>query len=807
MRLLALAVVLAVACVASVGFLADRLGGALERDSAQLVGGDLVLRSGATIPKAMASQALERGLSVARTVEFPSMVGHGQAMQLAALKAVTPDYPLRGSVLVASEPGGPARSLADGPPTGAVWVDEQVLAMLGARVGDALSVGNLSLRIAGVLAYEPDRGMRFINMAPRVMMRMDELADAGLLGSGSRVTHYLLAAGEPKAIQAYRTWLVPRLEPGQRIVDMESSGSGMRRTFDRARQFLSLVAVLTVMIAGVAVALAARRYAVRHQDGVAVMRCMGASGPWLSRMLCVAFAVLGLLASLAGVALGYLAHQGLVLIVAGWFDAPLPPPSPRPALLGMATGLLLLLGFALPPLAALRRIAPGRILRSGGRDVAPGRGVLAGTAVLILLAFVVSGRPALAVIVTGGFLAALGVSAFAAWLLLAAVSSMRHGEGRLAPFRLALAGLARRRALTIVQVCALSAGLMIILLLAIMRTDLLQGWQETVPEQAPDTFLINIQPDQVRQVSDSLARAGVPDPRLWPMVRGRLVAINGRPARAGDYQDARARRMIQRDFNLSYSNTLPEGNVMTAGRWLDPDAAEVSIENGLAETLQLKVGDSLRFDVAGDLIDVRISGLREVDWDSFQANFFAVASPAALRDTPASYITAFRLPPASPGLARMLVQQYPNLTVFDVGAILNQVRRVLDQSIQAVQLLFLFTLAAGLLVLGAALLATRDERMHEAALLRALGASRRQLSIMLRVELALLGTMAGLMAAAGAVATALLLASEVFDFSLALSWWPWAAGVAAGVLIAWMGGAVALAGVLRTPPLVSLRES
>jgi putative ABC transport system permease protein len=350
-------------------------------------------------------------------------------------------------------------------------------------------------------------------------------------------------------------------------------------------------------------------------------------------------------------------------------------------------------------------------------------------------------------------------------------------------------------------------GLMILLLLAMTRTDLLQGWQNALPPDAPNTFLINIQPDQRASVTQALEKAGVGPVAMSPMVRGRLIAINERRVSVNDYQEARARRLVDREFSLTYGDTLPTSNKMAEGRWLDPGKNEASIEKSLAEALGMHVGDALTFDVAGRPVTVKISGVREVKWDSFQANFFAMLSPAALRDAPATFMTSLHIPVEQRDLSQALVRRFPNLTVFDVGSLLGQVQHILDQVIQAVQLLFLFTLAAGMLVLGAALFSTRDERMHEVAILRALGASRRQLSASLRIELLLLGGLAGALAAFGAVAVAWLLAREVFDFTLTLSWWPWAAGIAAGALAALLGGRLALAGVLRTPPLVSLREA
>ncbi len=808
-RLLMLALVIAVAAVTSVGFLADRVGRALERDSAQMLGGDLALQADAPIPADFIVQARSLRLDTAQTLQFPSMVSSGEHAHLVSLKAVSDGYPLRGQLRLSDTAAGKGQPLRQLPEPGTVWVDAQVLSLLEISVGDTLAVGDASMKVARVIAYEPDRGMQFVNVAPRVMLGLPDLPATGLVAPGSRIQYQLLVAGSADAVASYQGWLDTHMKRGQKLSSLETNRPEVKRALDRAHQFLILVALLTVMIAAVAVALAARRFSLRHQDGIAIMRCLGAGKRQLTAMLWVEFTLLALAASTIGAAAGYAVHQALVLMVAAWIDTNLPAASWQPAWQGLLTGLLLLLGFALPPLAALRRVPPARVLR---REAAitlarrwPAYGV--GLIAFFLLIVWISGDLRLSIVISAGFSGAFLVFAALAYLLLRILEVMRYRVNGHPALRFALAGMARRRGLTITQLCSLAMGLMILLLLAITRTDLLQGWQNTLPPDAPNTFLINIQPDQRLAVSERLVQAGIRDPVLSPMVRGRLLAINKQAVDPASYTEARAKRLVDREFNLSYTNVLPSSNDIAQGRWLDPEKAEVSLESGLADTLNIHLRDQLTFDVAGRSIEVEVSSIREVKWDSFQANFFAIMTPLALRDAPATFITSLHVPATDSKLTQELVRAFPNLTVFDVGSILGQVQRVLDQVVQAVQLLFLFTVLAGILVLGAALFATRDERMHEVAVLRALGASGRQLSAALRIELLVLGAMAGLLAAFGAVAVAWVLAEQVFDFSLALSWWPWAAGVAAGMLASAIGGSVALAGVLKTPPLVSLREA
>lgn len=808
LRLLLLALILAVAAVTAVGFLADRLDRALQRDSGQLLGGDLAIDADAPIPAEFLREAAERRLRVVQTLQFPSMASSGEHAQLVALKAVTDLYPLRGELRVAAAPDGAAQTAGHGPAPGEAWVDGQLLNLLGLNVGDRVAVGDAHLKIGRIIAYEPDRGMRFINVAPRLLMGADDLPATGLVAPGSRISHQLLVAGEAGAVDGFRSWVERRLQRGQRISTLESSRPEIQRTLARAKNFLLLVAMLTVVIAAVAIALAARRFSRRHHDGIAVMRCLGARTRQLSAMLWVEFTVLGLAAGAAGCVAGFLAHQGLVAIVSEWLKTSLPNAGALPALQGLAAGLLLLLGFALPPLAGLPRVPPIRVLRSDLplSPVRRGPAYAMGAAAFLLLLWWMSGDLTLSFIVGGGFLASALAFAALAWALLRALDAVRKRLAGSPSLRFALAGMARRRGLTVTQLCALSMGLMILLLLALMRNDLLRGWQNTLPPDAPNTFVINIQPDQREAVVQALGAAGVADPVLAPMIRGRLVAINRQPVDADHYQDDRAKRMVDREFNLSHARALPASNRITAGRWLDPDGHEVALESGLAKTLGIAVGDTMSFDVAGQSVEVTVSGLRKVDWDSFEANFFALLSPAALRDAPATYITSIHLDPARHGdLGQRLLRQFPNLTLFDIGSILGQVEHILGRAVQAVQFLFIFAVLAGALVLGASLFSTRDERMHEVAILRALGANARQLKHALRVELSIIGAMAGLMAAFAAVGVAALLAHYVFDFPLGVPWWPWAAGMAAGLAVSLAGGGAALAGVLKTPPLASLR--
>lgn len=808
LRLLLLAVIIAVAAVTSVAFLSDRVGRALERDALQMLGADLVVEADAVIPDAMLDQAKSNSLKVVKTYQFPSMVGAAEKVQLASVKAVEQGYPLRGALLTTTQLGVDSQSTNVAPEIGQVWVDPQILAQTGLRIGDQLKVGDLQLKIARIITYEPDRGPQFVNLAPRVMMRAEDLSRSGLLGPGSRVGYALLVAGQTAAVESYKTWLSKQLAAGQKIVSVESGRPEIRRSLDRAQQFLALVAMLAVLIAAVAVALAARRFSQRHRQSVAVMRCLGASRRSVSIILLGEFLIVGVLGSALGTLFGWGAQSLMVIGLGGLLVTDLPASGWMPALQGLFAGVWLLFAFAWPPLQALGSQPPSEIFRRSQTAfplqswLGSFLGILGFAALMWWIAHDLKFGAGLA----GGFLVATLFFAGVTRLALFGLAAMRGRLQRYPVLRFALAGVVRRRAATIAQTSAMAVGMMAILLLTIVRTDLIAGWQRTLPADAPNRFLINVQDDQKDDVQKLLTESGFPAVTLSPMVRGRLIARNGQSLSAADYADARAQRLIDREFNLSYAQALPDPNQVISGRALDPTSAEVSLETGLAKTLGLSLGDTLEFDVAGQPVHVKVTSIRRVDWDSMRANFFAIMTPRALNDAPQTWMTAFHVEPNQTVVVQSLVARFPNLTVFDVGAILAQLQSILDKVTVAVQGLFVFSVLAGAIVLAAALSATRDERVHESALLRAFGATRQQLARAQRFELLAVGAMAGLLAAGAASLCAWGLSVWVFEFDMKFALWPWLLGVSVCMLGAWLTGALTLRGVLNTPPLAILRH-
>ncbi|WP_250472828.1 FtsX-like permease family protein [Caballeronia sp. GAFFF1] len=819
LTMLLLALVLAVAALSSVGFLADRMRQGLARDARQMIAADFVVRADHPVDPMFAQEARALGLETAGTTIFPSMVSSGgqtPLSRLAAIKGVTPGYPLRGALRIAPGPDAPDAPAQGIPAPGTVWVDPALLDALKTKVGGAVKVGTRTFTVAAVITRELDRGFSFVNFSPRLMMRADEIAATGLIGYGSRVTYRLLVAGPDAQVERFAQFARGKTDGGKlRGVALESLSDGqpqVRQTIDRASHFLTLVSLLTALLAAVAIAMAAHRFARRHLDGCAAMRCLGVSQRTLRALFIDEFLAIGVIGSVAGIVLGFIGHLVLLHALGSLVDVELPQASVWPALQGIAMGLVLLLGFALPPLLPLTRVPPVHVIRRELGDAsriayaAYGVGVLLFAALLVIAA----GELKLGVIVAGGFAAGLllfGVIARAA--LWAAARFVRREKSRAGVgWRYALASLERRSGASALQITALGIGLMCLLLIGMTRNDLIKGWRDATPPDAPNEFLIDIQPDQRDGVLAYLHGHGQPDAVLSPMVRARLVAINGKAVNPDSYDKPDAKRLVDREFNLSYTTALPDDNRVTQGAWYGTSAKpQVSMEEGIAKTIRVKMGDMLRFDVAGLPVEAPVTSLRKVDWNSFKVNFFVLMPPEALADLPATFITSFHLPANDQRMIDGLIAAYPNVTAIDTAPILAQIQRTLAQVIGAVQFLFIFTLAAGVLVLYAALAGTRDERMRESALLRALGASHRQVRSVQVAEFVAVGALSGLMAALGAQGIGYVLASRVFEFHIDFNPWLVPAGVVAGIACAGLGGWLSLRRVLARPALQSLRDA
>ncbi|MBL0076903.1 MAG: FtsX-like permease family protein [Rhodocyclaceae bacterium] len=809
LTVLGLALVLAVASLTSVGFLTDRVEQALKLESNRLLGGDVLLTADHPWAQKYRAEAASRGLQLAESLSFPSMVMLGGAAQLADIKAVSEGYPLRGNLRVAPQLNSPDALASRVPQPGEAWPDERLATALNLQPGAALELGNLRPLTGPVLTLEPDRGMNVFALAPRLLINLADVPKTGLIQPGSRVVYRLHVAGERADVVAFETWATEQLGRGEKIESLDNARPEVRSMIERAQRFLRLAALLAVVLAGVAVALAAERYLRRHLDGCAVMRCMGASEAQLLAIHGGEFMLFGLLATLAGGALGFAVQELMIAMLAGLLFPHLPAPSMLPWLHGLLVGLVLVAGFALPPLMRLKSVPTIRVLRreydeaSASSFAAYATGALALSGLMIWIA----GEWRLGLVVIAGFAAALGIYVLAAQGLLVVVGLLRPAGGGYG-WRHGLANLRRHHRATLIQSAALGLGLTALLLLTVARGDLLANWRNKSPADGPNRFVINIQPEQRAAIIDFFHTQQLPTPLLEPMVRGRLVAVNDKKIGPETFADERAQRLVDREFNLSWSDQLPSGNIVTGGAFHGEKAGtELSVEQGLAETLNLKLNDKLSYDIAGRRFEGMVTSLRKLDWDSMRVNFFVLAANGELEKFPASYITSFHLPHEKRGVAVELVRAFPNLTLVDVEALVAQVQATLDQISQAVQLVFGFAVLAGIAVLYAALQASGDERRHELAVLRALGAQQRQLNRALFAEFATLGALAGLLAGVGASLIGWSLARFVFRLDYLPNPTLWVIGMAVGVVLVSVAGWLGAAGILRQPALPTLRAA
>jgi len=746
---LLLALVLSVSALSSVSFLADRMHRAFEFDARQLLAADLLIASDQPLPPEFLQEALNSHLEVAQTVVFPSMASSGGISKLASIKAVSPSYPLRGSLEVSTGQSLNNSRKNQGPTCGTVLVDPALLNNLHVNIGDSIRLGSQQFVIAGILTRELDRGAGFMNFAPRLMMCMNDLASTDLIGLGSRVTYRFLVAGSDSAISTYQQWATRYIESqalrGLRVESIENAQPTMRKTLDRAEQFLSLVSILTAMVAAVAIALSARRYMHKQADTCAALKCLGATKAIILKRQVQTLLALGVVAAMVGSALGYLAQFFLTWLLGNLIPGNLPAISTWPFFWSILFTCFLLLAFAGPPILSLVNVSPIRLIRKDFRfnTLSTLWLVILGLACCTILIWVAAQDLKLTLWVLGGFVGAILIfSASASFILW----SLNRWHTQQFAARFALTAMARRSGFAILQITALGIALMALLMILLLRQDLLSSWQSTIPIDAPNRFMINIQGDQKVGISEQLEASGVSKPYFYPMVRGRLIEINSRDISPSNYSDENARRLIDREFNLSYTAQLPPGNRILSGEWIEGDKPQISMESGIAKTLKLKLGDQLTFEVAGEKVTAPITSLRKLDWGSMRVNFFVIMPPAQLSQLPQSWITSYYQNPTKEALDFELSQSYPNLTIVDISASLQQIQEVINKLSAALGLLFAFTILAAILVMSSAIAATQDDRYKNAALLKALGASRKVLAQIARVELFLIGSLAGLLA-------------------------------------------------------------
>lgn len=849
LRLLLAALLVAVGTVSAISLFVDRLHRALLAESATFLAADAAISSSFEFPEAFREAARAADLGLAETIGFPSMVfaeapGNFRS-QLAGVKAVAEDYPLRGILRVAEAPFGEATVTRDTPERGEVWLDSRLFPALGVAPGDQVSVGYEKFIVRRALVSEPDRGGGLFAMGPRLLMHIDDVPATRVIQPGSRIDYRLLLAGDDEALKGVREAIEDQLRPNYRWISAREASPFIERAVGRAESFLLLGGLLAVLLAGIAVALGANRYARRHFDHVGVLKTLGATPRSILAGYLGLLSLVGVLGVALGLVLGVLAHQGILIALGSFIPTELPLPGARPFLVGAITGLICLLAFAAPPLVALRRISPMRVIR---RDL-PGTtastigtyGCAAAGALGLLVWY--SGDVFLTFwLLIGG----VGVSVVFAALALVLLRGgrtlgMQAGSG----WRLALAGLQRRYRENTAQIVVFGFAIMLLLILLLVRTSLIDEWQAQIPENTPNHFVLNVTPEEKDDV-DALLRANADyEGPLFPMMRGRIVAVNGvdaaefrrqrwaqgyrmddddddegpspddiAPQQAdadGEEDEDGDGRRGGRGFggrNLTFATDLPENNVVVGGEWWTPDSTQrlVSLEDEYAERRGFAVGDELTFDIGGLPMVATVSNLRRVEWDSLQPNFFVILSPGALEGFPATYMTSFHLPARDKRFLNELIAAHPTITVIEIDAIIRQVQSIVDRVTGAVELVLYLVLASGALVLTASIQASRDQRMKEHALLRALGGTRRLIGGALAAEFAVLGAFAGIVAVIGAEVSVFSLETQVFDLGYTSRPWFWLVGPLFGAALISTVGVLATRRLVNTPPATVLRE-
>jgi len=807
LRLLLAALVIAVTSSSAIALFSDRLQRTMTVQTAEFLAADLVIATAHAIPESWVEKARALTLTPARAVEFSSVLMEHGEMLLASVKAVSPGYPLRGELTITTG-YGQSETVRHGPEPGTAWVEQRVLSALNLELGDALTVGEKSFKVTRLITYEPDKKSDFYSFSPRVMINWADLAATRAIQPGSHVHYFFQFIGPAQALADYKQWLRPQLSAGQKIMDIRDDRPELDLALDRAQRYLGLSSLLVVVIAGVAIAMATRRYGERRFDSIALLRCLGLKQHEILWLFSYQFALLGLVGSTAGCALGWFAHNGLFLLLSNLLPQTVAQPGPAALMFGFAIGCALLFGFALPPLLRLRQVSPLRVLR---RELEP----LPASGVAVY---------GLALAVTGGLVwqysddlkltAILLVSGLLAVFLLGAMvygllGCLRHGlAGFSLAWRFGLQGLARDRRGSVNQVLAFSLTLVAMILSLGVRNDLLDDWQRQLPGHAANHFALNIAPGQLDAFRQALQQQAPESNRFYPMVRGRLVAVNQTPVQkiAGS-KGGQGEIAKHQELSLTWAELLPEDNKLVDGRWwVEQRSHLVSVEQKLADNLNIKLGDQLTFSIGSQTLNAHVTSIRALRWDTMKPNFYVIFSPGTLTDFPSTYLTSFYLPKAQKHRLNGLVKQFPNVTVLEVDAIVQQVKTILRQLTAAINYLLYFALAAGFTVLFAAVHASLDARIHESALLRTLGASRRLLTAAHLIEFGSLGIIAGLLAVLTAETITYVLYTQVMLITYQPKWLLWLAVPALGGISVAVAGWWGLKDVLAKAPLQVLRE-
>ncbi len=747
LSLLFLALIIAVTSVTAISLLADRLQQTMVTQAAEFLAADLVVNSTTPISADIVQMATGLNLQQAQSIEFTSVIMENEQLLLAGVKAVSNNYPLRGQLKTSLSDYATEQIQAHGPERNTVWVEKRILSALNLKLGEQLRIGEKALTISHVLTYEPDKRGDLYSLSPRAMLNTEDLAATQVIQPGSHIHYFWQFAGAPEALAQFKQQLKPLLNPSQKLMDIHEDRPEIGGALQRAERYLGLSSIVIVLIAGVTIAMSTRRYSERHLDTAALLRCLGSTQAQILTLFTWQIILLGVLASSVGCGLGWLLQDFLLHLLASLLPQKIAAPSLLSIVFGLLMGIIILLGFALPPLLQLRKVSALRVLRRDLEPLPASAWLVYGLAISLLSVLIWQYTHDLRMTAT------IGLSGVAGFVLLYALAyGLLTLLKPLLPklslaWRLSLQNLVQERSTSISQILAFSMALMVMQLSYTVKSDLIDNWQQQLPVQAPNHFALNIFPEQVHSVEQDIQLATQGNSHFYPIVRGRLTAINDVAVQRYVTKDSQGQQATERDLSLTWSESLPPDNTLVSGNWWqDKREGVVSVEQKLAENLGIKMGDRLTFTVGSEQFTAQVSSLRQVHWETMQPNFYMIFAPGNLERFAHTFLTSFYLAPAQKAFLNTLVKNYPSITVLEVDQILAQLKTILTQLTTTINYLFSLGVLAGFTVLFAAITASLDQRKHKSAIMRTLGANSRLLNTIHCIEFAGLGLISGILA-------------------------------------------------------------
>jgi putative ABC transport system permease protein len=809
LKLLSISLVLAVAVLSGISIFTNRLDTSLRLQSNAILGADSTIESPTAIPKVWAEQASAAQVKSSNVTTFESMLYAGDEMILASVKAVGERFPLRGEVEISEKPfstNAKDTSLANGVPlSGEVWLDSRLFASLHLKIGDRVQVGERQMRASKVLIREPEQ----FSFNPRLLMNEADLASTKVIQPGGRVTYrFLIASDDIKVLNTYLAQLKTQLTPGQEIIDPAQMMERMSRVSKNGKQFLLLSTIIAVLLAGVAIAIAARQFSERHTNQVAMMKSLGVSASRIRQLYFLQLFLLSAIASVVGLGFGQLIQEVVAQSLQEVYHFKLSAPTVEPYVFSFLSGILCIVFFALPALWFLPAVSPLKILRRELTVKATQvwiQTLLALTAIVSLIA-VFSRDLLLTLIISGGLICMILVSMLIAWALL---SISRLLAARLKGYwRLAFANIYRRKAQNMMQIIVFGVAIMSLLILTIIRSSIMDEWSASIPAKADNHFLINIGPDEVVDIKSMLDEKKLHYQPIYPLLRARIAQINGKTPDAAFRKKSRT---LEMENEVSWMEQMIEGDSITEGLWWDKwqrsaaDLPGVSVAAESAKNMGLKIGDRIRFSIAGLELDAEVASFRKMTPTATRNSYSFLFEPHGMKDFTPSYTTGFYLAPDQKSFVMQLLGKHPNVAVLELDRMIAQMKSIIKQVTDAVMLVLLLSVAAGGLVLLSAVSSSIDNRKQENGLLRAFGSSKSLILGSVLVEFAVIGVLAGSVAIIASELILVALQTMVLNAPVRPHYWYWFLSPVASAILLAVLGCFACRHVVTTPPSTVLR--